>query len=139
MKNKILIVLAVIVVAAGAYYLNEKSKVKVTEVLEGVGATASKGQTAVFDYRAFIFDPSAAKNLGKEFDSTYSRQTPMKIVLGEKQVIPGLDKAIIGMKVGGQREVVIAPSMAYGDSGAGGGLVPPKATLIYLVELRSIE
>lgn len=138
-SKKILISLALFIVAAGCYLLYEKSKVQVTEVLEGIGSGAKNGQTAIFDYRGFLYDAKAPHGLGKEVDSTYKRHSTMKAVIGAKQVIPGLDKALIGMKPGGQRQVLIASSMAYGDTGAGDGLIPPKAKLVYLIELRILE
>lgn len=139
MKVKFLTGLILLAAMGGGYYYYEQSKVQVTEVLVGIGDGAKKGQTVVFDYRAFLYEKTAPKGLGKELDSTYSRHATMRAVLGAHQVIPGLDKALVGMKPGGQRQVLIASSMAYGKEGAGGGLIPPHATLVYQVELRSLE
>lgn len=138
-KRKWLIGLTVSAFLLGAVIWYQQSKVLVTEVLVGVGNGAKNGQTAVFDYRGFLYDSHAPKGLGREFDSTYKRHSTMRAVLGAKQVIPGLEKALLGMKAGGQRHVVIAPSMAYGDVGAGDGLVPPRASVVYQIELRSLE
>lgn len=139
-KNKKIIGIAVIVftlLGAGIFYYN--SRIKINETLIGIGTEATIGKTAVFDYRAFLYDSRAPKGLGVEFDSSYRRHIPMRALLGAQQVIPGLDKALIGMKAGGQREVVIPASQAYGDKGAGDGLVPPGTKVVYLIELRSLE
>lgn len=111
----------------------------VKDELVGLGEEARVGQTIVFDYRGFIFDENAQKNLGKEFDSSYRRNEPMKLVLGADQQIKGLDEGIVGMKAGGQRYIKIKPSKAYMDKDVAGGTVPAGATLIYLIELRSIQ
>ena len=140
-KKKIFLsVVALLVIAGVGYYGYELSKVRIEERLEGVGSTGvQNGQSVVFDYRGFLYDEKAPQNLGREFDSSYKRHEPMKAVVGAKQVIPGLDKALLGMKPGGQRKVTIAPSMGYGATGAGDGLVPPNSKLVYIIELRSIQ
>lgn len=60
---------------------------------------------------------------------------PFTFKLGEKRVIAGWEEGVLGMKVGEKRTLVIPPELAYGKTGAGSGLIPPDATLIFEVEL----
>jgi FKBP-type peptidyl-prolyl cis-trans isomerase FkpA len=73
---------------------------------------------------------------GKEFDSSYSRGQPAVFALN--RVIPCWTEGLQMMKVGGKAVLTCPPSIAYGDRGAGGGLIPPGATLNFEVELLSI-
>ena len=75
---------------------------------------------------------------GKKFDSSFDRKDPFSFMLGAGRVIKGWDQGVNGMKVGGQRTLIIPPSMAYGDRGAG-NVIPPNATLIFEVELISLK
>lgn len=74
------------------------------------------------------------ENKGTLFDQA-STSSPFSFVLGAGQVIAGWDQGFAGMRVGGRRRLVIPPELAYGSQGAGGGLIPPNATLIFDVEL----
>lgn len=74
------------------------------------------------------------ENKGTLFDQA-STSSPFSFVLGAGQVIAGWDQGFAGIRVGGRRRLVIPPELAYGSQGAGGGLIPPNATLIFDVEL----
>jgi FKBP-type peptidyl-prolyl cis-trans isomerase len=71
-----------------------------------------------------------------KFDSSRDRGRPFTFTLG-RRVIKGWSKGIPGMKVGGVRELVIPPQLAYGDRGAPGGKIPPNSTLVFEIELPS--
>lgn len=75
---------------------------------------------------------------GTKFDSSYDRGKPLSFQIGLRQVIEGWERGLIGMKVGGKRTLIISPTLAYGKKGAG-DIIPPNATLIFDVEIISIQ
>ena len=85
-------------------------------------------------YTGWLYDAGAAEHKGAKFDSSLDRGEPLTFALGARQVIPGWDQGVVGMKVGGQRTLIIPPDLAYGSRGAG-GVIPPDATLVFDVEL----
>jgi len=105
-----------------------------TDVKVGNGEEAEIGKTVNVHYTGWLYDENAPDKKGKKFDSSYDRKEPFSFMLGAGRVIKGWDKGVQGMKVGGQRTLIIPPSMAYGAKGAG-GVIPPDATLIFDVEL----
>ncbi len=109
-----------------------------TDIKVGTGALAEAGRNVVVHYTGWLFDPAAADNKGKKFDSSRDRGDPFRFSLGAGQVIQGWDKGVAGMKVGGQRTLVIPPELGYGARGAG-GVIPPNATLVFDVELLGVE
>ena len=109
-----------------------------TDLTEGTGATASSGQTVTVAYTGWLYDAGATDNKGSLFDQA-SAAAPFSFVLGAGQVIAGWDQGVAGMKVGGRRQLVIPPALAYGTRGAGGGTIPPNATLIFEVELLGVS
>ena len=109
-----------------------------TDLTEGSGATASAGQTVTVAYTGWLYDAGAADNKGTLFDQA-SAAAPYSFVLGAGQVIAGWDQGVAGMRIGGRRRLVIPPALAYGTGGAGGGTIPPNATLIFEVELLGVS
>ena len=109
-----------------------------TDTTPGTGAEIKSGQTALVHYTGWLFDAAAADNKGKQFDSSVGGE-PFEFPLGAGHVIQGWDRGVVGMKVGGKRRLVIPPDMGYGARGAGGGVIPPNATLIFDVELVEIR
>ena len=96
----------------------------------GEGAEAVSGATVSVHYTGFLPD-------GSVFDSSRTR-APFSVLLGAGQVIPGWDLGILGMRVGGTRTLVIPPHLAYGALGAGNGVIPPNAVLVFQVELLEV-
>jgi peptidylprolyl isomerase len=112
-------------------YTTTDSGLKYYDIVEGDGETPQAGQTVVVDYTGWLQD-------GTKFDSSVERGQPFSFVLGTGNVIPGWDEGVATMKVGGKRQLVIPPELAYGEAGSG-GVIPPNATLIFDVELLSIQ
>jgi len=98
----------------------------------GAGDTAVKGQQVRVHYTGWLTD-------GKKFDSSLDRGQPFVFELGAGRVIKGWDEGVAGMKVGGKRQLRIPPELGYGARGAGGGLIPADATLIFDVELLGVS
>lgn len=108
---------------------------KYTDVKVGDGAEAQKGLFVEVQYTGWLYKNGAK---GAQFDSSRDRGKPFAFKLGAGQVIPGWDEGVAGMKIGGQRTLIIPPELAYGAKGAG-GVIPPNATLIFDVELISVR
>jgi len=111
----------------------------VTDVVKGVGDEALPGMIVIVHYTGWLYDPAARDNHGRKFDSSRERGQPFSFPLGAGRVIRGWDQGIPGMKVGGTRRLVIPPDLAYGARGAGNGVIPPHATLVFDVELLAVE
>jgi len=105
-----------------------------TDLVVGGGALASTGNRATVAYTGWLFDASQPNNKGRQFDSLPS----YPFVLGARTVIPGWEQGVPGMRVGGQRRLVIPPELGYGSAGAGGGVIPPNAALVFDITLISI-
>jgi FKBP-type peptidyl-prolyl cis-trans isomerase len=109
-----------------------------TDLTPGSGVEIQSGQTALVHYTGWLYQAGAPDNKGKQFDSSVGGE-PFEFQLGAGHVIPGWDQGVVGMKVGGKRNLVIPPDLGYGARGAGQGLIPPGATLVFDVELVEIR
>jgi hypothetical protein len=96
----------------------------------GTGKAVEKGSVVTMDYRGWLTD-------GKEFDETYARGKQFTFTEGAGTVIDGFAQAMWGMKAGGQRRLIIPPTVGYGA--AGKDPVPPDAVLVFDVELVSVQ
>ncbi len=117
---------------AEADYVTTESGLKYYDFEEGSGDSAETGQAVSVHYTGWLED-------GTMFDSSLSRGQPFEFQVGVGQVIPGWDEGVASMKVGGKRQLVIPSELAYGKQGAGGGIIPPDATLIFEVELLQVK
>lgn len=97
---------------------------------EGAGPSPSASDTVKVHYRGTLAD-------GREFDSSYKRGEPATFPLG--RVIPCWTEGVQRMKVGGKAILMCPPAIAYGERGAGGGLIPPNATLKFEIELLAVN
>lgn len=107
-------------------------------LLQGDGAVAEVGQTAVVHYSGWLYDPEGDKFRGRKFDSSVDRGAHFRFTLGEGAVIKGWDQGVVGMHIGEVRELTIAPEMGYGERGAG-AVIPPGSTLVFVIELADLE
>lgn len=104
----------------------------------GQGAEATTGTDVTVHYTGWLYDAAVPDHKGREFDSSRHGGSPFTFTLGAGQVIRGWDEGVAGMRVGGQRRLVIPAALAYGDSGAA-GVIPPGATLVFDVELLGVQ
>jgi peptidylprolyl isomerase len=104
----------------------------VTDLTVGDGEEAERGQTVTVHYVGVSHDS------GEEFDASWNRGEPFRFQLGGGRVIAGWDQGVVGMRVGGRRQLVIPPNLAYGDGGAG-GVIKPGATLVFVVDLLAVN
>jgi FKBP-type peptidyl-prolyl cis-trans isomerase FkpA len=102
----------------------------VRDVTLGTGAEAKAGDNVRIHYVGTLAD-------GTEFDSSRKRGIPFEFRLGSGQVIKGFDRGVVGMKVGGKRQLTIPPELGYGRKGAP-PLIPPRATLVFEIELLDV-
>jgi len=103
-----------------------------TDLREGTGTTATQGRTVTVSYTGWLFDPSRPESKGTQFDS----QASFQFQLGVGRVIPGWEQGIPGMKVGGQRRLIIPPNLGYGSQMVGS--IPPNSTLVFDVMLLNV-
>lgn len=109
----------------------DMSKVKTEDVEVGTGDEAVPGKQVSVQYKGTLTD-------GTEFDSSYSRNSePLVFTVGAGQMIPGFDFGVQGMKVGGTRTITIPPELGYGSRET--GPIPANSTLIFEVKLEKVE
>jgi peptidylprolyl isomerase len=108
------------------------SDLQISDLSVGDGAEATAGSTVDVHY------VGVAHSNGRQFDASWDRGQPLSFPLGAGRVIAGWDQGVEGMKVGGRRQLVIPPHLAYGDRGAG-GVIAPGETLVFVVDLIGVR
>lgn len=146
MRKAIIIVVAVSVIGliiGVALMLNPKARQSATEtpspkatslgvkdLVVGTGAEAVAGKNVSVNYVGTLEN-------GTKFDSSYDRHEPFSFDLGAGRVIKGWDQGVVGMKVGGKRHLSVPAGLGYGE--AGNGQIPGGATLLFDIELVSVN
>ncbi len=100
------------------------------DIVVGTGATVANGQRLQMRYAGYFTN-------GRLFDSNAAPQTPFAFTLGAGQVIAGWDQGVVGMKVGGRRQLVIPPSLGYGPNDY--GPIPGNSILVFTVEVVAAQ
>jgi peptidylprolyl isomerase len=104
---------------------------EVSDLITGTGAVAKKGDTVTVQYVGVAYSTE------QQFDASWDRNMPFTFVLGVGDVIKGWDEGVVGMRVGGRRELVIPPALGYGAESPSPA-IPANETLIFVVDLLSI-
>lgn len=117
------------------------TELQIEVLAEGDGPAVESGQTLVMHY------VGKAWSTGEQFDASWDRGQPFSFTLGEGRVIRGWERGIGGnanegiepMRVGERRRITIPPELGYGETGAGGGVIAPNETLVFVVDLIGLE
>src|SRR6266446_2577299 len=140
MKHPVTITIFVLALAIAAFAQGQanmtttKSGLKYIDQKVGTGDVAVKGATVQVNYTGWLYVNGKRDS---KFDSSLDRNTPFDFKLGAGKVIPGWDEGVEGMKVGGKRELIVPPDLAYGPK-AVGGVIPANSTLDFEVELLKV-
>lgn len=105
-------------------------KIVATDITIGNGEEVKEGDNVQINYIATLQN-------GQEFDNTYKKGSALSFTIGDESIIEGLSEGIVGMKVGGQRVIIIPADKAYGREGY--GPIPGNATVVYAVEVVEKE
>jgi len=106
------------------------SVLEASDLITGTGRTAQGGDTITVQY--VLVDYASGKELQSSWEST-----SFSFKLGEGQVIKGWDEGVVGMKMGGRRELVVPPNLAYGETPPPGSGIEPNANLVFVIDLLS--
>ncbi len=106
------------------------TKLVTKEIVPGTGAEAKAGESVTVNYVGALYSS------GKVFNASWETKEPFTFTLGEGQVIKGWDQGVVGMRVGGRRELIIPSELAYGAKGSP-PKIPPNSPLIFIVDLLS--
>ncbi len=106
------------------------TKLVTKEIVTGTGAEAKAGESVTVNYVGALYSN------GKVFNASWETKEPFTFTLGEGQVIKGWDEGVVGMRVGGRRELIIPAELAYGAKGSP-PKIPPNSPLIFIVDLLS--
>lgn len=112
---------------------------KITDTKIGTGAAVKSGDTVTVNYSGWLYvDGKKGMEFDSSTDSSFNHVQPFQTQIGVGTVIKGWDEGIVGMKVGGERTLIIPSDLGYGAQGSGPS-IPPNATLLFEVSLVSID
>ena len=104
------------------------------DLVVGTGTIAQSGNLVTVAYTGWLHDSTRPDAKGTQFDSSSN----FGFRLGSGAVIRGWDQGVVGMRVGGQRRLIIPPDLAYGDRSPG-GIIPANATLVFDITLNNVQ
>ncbi len=144
-KNIVSIVVLLVIVIAGIYFLNNK-KINMNTDTSKASAVDALGQNETLKSAeagdVVIVHYTGTLENGTKFDSSYDRGEPFGFILGKGMVIKGWDEGLLGAKKGDKKHLVITGDKAYGDQeikGADGKvLIPKNATLVFDLEVLEV-
>lgn len=111
-----------------------------TDLVAGTGTEATAGRGVTVHYTGWLYDPAQPEGKGRQFDSSRTPgRSPLPFTIGAGGLIPGFEQGVAGMRVGGQRRIIIPPELAYGARGSNDGSIPPNATIVFEVELLEVR
>ena len=108
------------------------AKLVIVDIVKGKGKAAKKGDKLTVQYVGVLFKD------GTQFDASWDNGQPFDFDLGGGNVIPGWDKGLVGMKVGGRRKLVIPAKLAYGAQGQP-PTIPPNSALVFDIDLEKVQ
>ncbi len=108
-----------------------------TDLRVGTGTEATNGRTLSVHYTLWLYDPAGTNGKGRQLQSSVGG-SPFSFRLGTGGVISGWDRGVPGMRIGGQRRLVLPPELAYGATGNGPD-IPPNTSLVFEVELLDVQ
>jgi FKBP-type peptidyl-prolyl cis-trans isomerase FkpA len=108
-----------------------------TDVRVGTGTEVVSGSVLTVQYTGWLYDPTKTDGKGLQFETSRGQEPAFSFTIGAGQVIAGWDQGLIGMKGFGLRRLTIPPSLAYGATRT--GPIPPNSTLVFEVELLSVQ
>lgn len=114
-------------------------KLEIIEHAVGQGAEVRVGAFVVAHYDGYVFDPAAPDRKGRRFVSSRERGATLTYVYGYKRAVPGFERGLRGMRVGGMRTIIVPPRLGYDDRKYPRPAdVPPRAALVFDVELLEV-
>lgn len=111
-----------------------------TDLIVGTGAEATAGRSVSVNYTGWLYNTLGTDNKGTLFDSSLrAGGSPLAFTVGTPNLIAGFNQCVLGMKVGGSRRCNLPPNLAYGAQGSTNGGIPPNATLIFELQLLTVQ
>jgi peptidylprolyl isomerase len=107
------------------------AELEIEDLVTGEGTEATAGSEVTVQYVLVDYES------GEELEASWDQSEPFQFQLGAGNVIPGWDQGVEGMRVGGRRQLVIPPDLAYGRQGSPPA-IGPNATLVFVVDLVSV-
>jgi FKBP-type peptidyl-prolyl cis-trans isomerase FkpA len=117
----------------------QPDQLQIIDHVVGTGAEVRLGAFVVAHYSGFVYDPSAPDHKGQRFVSSRERGESLSYVYGYKRAVPGFERGIKGMRVGGSRTIIVPARLGYDDlKYQRPADIPPKSALVFDVELLDV-